>query len=42
MITNNLDQLRSEKVEAERKRDQAHPAACDCLQSPNCESHGMF
>ena len=27
MITNNLDQLRSEKVEAERKRDQAQRQA---------------
>ena len=22
--------------------DQARPAACDCLQPPNCERHGMF
>ena len=22
--------------------DQAHPAACDCLQPPNCGRHGMF
>ena len=22
--------------------DQAHLAACDCLQSPNCERHGIF
>ena len=22
--------------------DQACPAACDCLQPPNCERHGMF
>ena len=22
--------------------DQAHPAACDCLQPPNCERRGMF
>ena len=22
--------------------DQALPAACDCLQPPNCERHGMF
>ena len=22
--------------------DQAHLAACDCLQPPNCERHGMF
>ena len=22
--------------------DQARPAACDCLQPPNCERHGML
>ena len=22
--------------------DQARPAACECLQPPNCERHGMF
>ena len=22
--------------------DQARSAACDCLQPPNCEKHGMF
>ena len=22
--------------------DQARPGACDCLQPPNCERHGMF